>query len=123
MHHVTPMKIALRTIFAFGVAFSAGCGGLEERAPSIAGEAQARQSGKQTNQDFSLGLLAQEVERVLPELVSTHPDSGLKAVKYGNLIKVVIIIEYVEQGFFGHICCWPYRKVSRCVDSFSFVLA
>ena len=33
-----------------------------------------------------LGLLAQEVEPVLPELVATNPDTGLKSVNYGHLV-------------------------------------
>jgi hypothetical protein len=37
-----------------------------------------------------IGLIAQDVEKVLPELVSTNPDTGLKAVKYGNLVAPLI---------------------------------
>jgi hypothetical protein len=37
-----------------------------------------------------IGLAAQEVEKVYPELVSTNRDSGLKSVEYGNLIAVLI---------------------------------
>jgi len=36
------------------------------------------------------GLIAQEVERVLPELVRTHPRSGLKTVNYLGMVPVLI---------------------------------
>lgn len=38
----------------------------------------------------ALGLIAQEVEKVLPEVVSTNPNSGLKAIKYEALLAPVI---------------------------------
>lgn len=37
-----------------------------------------------------LGVLAQEVEKVLPELVSTNTNSGIKSVKLSNLVAVLI---------------------------------
>lgn len=37
-----------------------------------------------------LGLIAQDVEQVLPELVITDSKTGLKAVKYGNIVPVLI---------------------------------
>ena len=37
----------------------------------------------------SLGVIAQEVEKIYPELVSTAPD-GMKAVDYGKLAGVLI---------------------------------
>lgn len=37
-----------------------------------------------------LGLIAQDVEKVLPELVVTNPTTGLKSVKYGNIVPVLI---------------------------------
>lgn len=37
----------------------------------------------------SLGVIAQEVESILPELVQTH-DDGLKSVAYGNIVSVLI---------------------------------
>lgn len=36
------------------------------------------------------GLIAQEVEKVLPELVETHPDTGLKSVAYQNMVGLLI---------------------------------
>ncbi len=36
-----------------------------------------------------IGLIAQDVERVVPELVVTS-DEGLKAVKYGNIVALLI---------------------------------
>ena len=44
---------------------------------------------KDTNKK-SIGLIAQEVEKVLPELVATNPNTGLKAVEYGNLVGLLI---------------------------------
>lgn len=41
-----------------------------------------------------IGLIAQDVEKVLPELVVTSED-GLKAVKYGNI--VALLIEAVKE--------------------------
>ena len=37
-----------------------------------------------------IGLIAQDVERVFPELVSTNENSGFKAVEYGNLVAPLI---------------------------------
>jgi hypothetical protein len=37
-----------------------------------------------------MGLIAQDVERVYPELVATDPRTGLKSVEYGNLIAPLI---------------------------------
>jgi hypothetical protein len=37
-----------------------------------------------------VGVLAQEVEAVLPELIVEAPDSGLKSVAYGELTSVLI---------------------------------
>jgi hypothetical protein len=39
--------------------------------------------------DLHIGVIAQEVERVVPEVVKTHPD-GLKSVAYGNLVGLLI---------------------------------
>ena len=38
----------------------------------------------------SIGLIAQDVEQVLPELVSTNPDTGIKAVEYGAVVAVLV---------------------------------
>ena len=37
----------------------------------------------------SIGVIAQEIEKVLPEVVSTN-DQGLKSVSYGNIVGVLI---------------------------------
>ena len=37
-----------------------------------------------------IGLIAQDVEKVYPELVTTDRSSGLKSVEYGNLVAVLI---------------------------------
>ena len=42
------------------------------------------------NNRQSLGLIAQEVEKVYPELVATDASTGLKSVQYGNLIAPLI---------------------------------
>lgn len=36
-----------------------------------------------------IGVIAQEIEKIIPEVVSTHSD-GIKSVAYGNLIGIVI---------------------------------
>jgi hypothetical protein len=36
------------------------------------------------------GVIAQEVERVLPEVVSTDPEDGIKSVAYGNVVGLLI---------------------------------
>lgn len=50
------------------------------------------------NQDEPLsrraGVIAQEIEKVLPEVVTTHPD-GLKSVAYGNL--TALLIEAIKE--------------------------
>lgn len=40
--------------------------------------------------EHDIGLIAQEVEDVLPELVATHPATGFKSVKYGNMVGPLI---------------------------------
>ena len=37
-----------------------------------------------------VGLIAQEVEKIYPDLVYTNPRTGFKAVKYGNLVAPII---------------------------------
>ena len=41
-------------------------------------------------EDVKVGVIAQEVEAVLPELISESPDSGLKSVAYTDLTAVLI---------------------------------
>ena len=36
------------------------------------------------------GVIAQEMERVLPEVVSTDPEDGIKSVAYGNIVGLLI---------------------------------
>ena len=45
---------------------------------------------RKSNDAAEMGLIAQEVEKVLPELVSTHPDSKLKSVAYQNMVGLLI---------------------------------
>lgn len=42
------------------------------------------------NGESKVGLIAQEVEEVFPEMVSTDKNTGLKAVEYGNLVAPLI---------------------------------
>lgn len=42
------------------------------------------------NDKKSLGLIAQDVEKVFPELVETNEKTGMKAVEYGNLVAPLI---------------------------------
>ena len=37
-----------------------------------------------------IGLIAQEVEKVFPELVSTNEETGIKSVAYANLVSPLI---------------------------------
>jgi hypothetical protein len=37
-----------------------------------------------------VGVIAQEVEKVYPQLVSTDEKTGLKAIQYGNLVGPII---------------------------------
>jgi hypothetical protein len=41
------------------------------------------------NGGSEIGVIAQEVEAVLPDVVSTN-DEGIKSVKYGNMVAVLI---------------------------------
>ncbi|MFA6307013.1 MAG: tail fiber domain-containing protein [Patescibacteria group bacterium] len=42
------------------------------------------------NGQKSIGLIAQDVEKIFPELVTTSPDSGLKSLNYAGLIAPLI---------------------------------
>ncbi|MFH1759734.1 MAG: tail fiber domain-containing protein, partial [bacterium] len=42
-----------------------------------------------------IGVIAQEVEKVAPELVETDPTTGLKSVKYGNI--TALLIEAIKE--------------------------
>jgi len=44
---------------------------------------------KESGKD-SLGLIAQEVEKVVPSMVATHPETGNKTVSYSNLVGLLI---------------------------------
>ena len=47
------------------------------------------------NDKKDIGLIAQDVEKVFSELVSTDKNTGLKSVQYGNL--VAVLIESIKQ--------------------------
>ena len=40
--------------------------------------------------DNQLGFVAQDLEQVLPQLVQTEPDTGLKTVGYSGVIPVLV---------------------------------
>lgn len=40
--------------------------------------------------EANIGFIAQDVEKVVPELVVTSPETGLKAVKYGNMVALLV---------------------------------
>ena len=44
---------------------------------------------KESGKD-SLGLIAQEVEEVVPSMVATHPETGNKTVSYSNLVGLLV---------------------------------
>ena len=43
------------------------------------------------HQRNTFGFIAQEVEEILPEVVNTHPDSGLKSIQDANQITAVLV--------------------------------
>jgi hypothetical protein len=43
-----------------------------------------------SNDEKTVGFIAQEVEMVYPELVRTDPVSGYKSVQYGNIVAVLV---------------------------------
>lgn len=45
-----------------------------------------------------MGLIAQDVEKVFPEIVSTDQESGMKSVGYGNLVAPLIEAIKEQQG-------------------------
>ena len=47
-----------------------------------------KDKNKGSNQN--IGLIAQDVEKVYPELVGTNPATGMKSVEYGNLVAPLI---------------------------------
>ena len=49
-----------------------------------------RWKDEERDQELNIGLVAQDVEKVYPELVSTDEKTGLKAVEYGNLVAPLI---------------------------------
>jgi len=42
------------------------------------------------NNEPSMGLIAQDVEKVFPEVVSVNPQTGLRSVDYGKLVAPLI---------------------------------
>jgi len=50
------------------------------------------------NGEKSIGLVGQDVEKVLPELVHTNESDGLKSVQYGNIVAVLVEAVKEQQG-------------------------
>jgi len=46
----------------------------------------------------SIGLIAQDVEKVYPELVEENEETGMKSVQYGNLVSPLIEAVKEQQG-------------------------
>jgi hypothetical protein len=65
-----------------------------EKLSEIVGVTYFMRKDKFPNMGFDdgrhVGLIAQNVEKVFPELVVTHADSGMKAVKYSNFVAILI---------------------------------
>jgi peptidoglycan hydrolase CwlO-like protein len=50
------------------------------------------------NNRSSIGLIAQDVEKIYPELVSTNSQTDLKSIEYGNLVAPLIESVKEQQG-------------------------
>ena len=50
-----------------------------------------------------IGLIAQEVEKVVPEVVHTDEQTGMKSVEYGNLVAVLIEAMKEQQKQIDHL--------------------
>ena len=53
------------------------------------GDVYKRQEGNKNYSGHDIGVIAQDIEKVLPEAVSTKPD-GTKGVHYNKLIPLLI---------------------------------
>ncbi len=53
---------------------------------------------RKSNDALEMGLIAQEVEKVLPEVVTQHPDTRLKSVAYQNMVALLIEAVKEQQG-------------------------
>lgn len=63
--------------------------------------------------ETDMGFIAQEVEKVVPEVVKTNKETSFKAVKYGNL--VALVIEALKD--FYHEVQDKFLKVDRKIAS------
>ena len=61
----------------------------------ISGYTYTRTDRPEENGKRYAGVIAQEVEEILPEVVTTDPESGMKGVAYGNM--VALLIESVKE--------------------------
>ncbi|WP_374073295.1 tail fiber domain-containing protein [Bdellovibrio bacteriovorus] len=72
------------------------------------------------NDQKTAGFIAQEVEKVYPELVRTDMNSGYKAVQYGNIVAVLVEAlkqEHQERVAAQNSCEAQVKKVSRQIAS------
>ncbi|WP_413942646.1 tail fiber domain-containing protein [Bdellovibrio sp. HCB-162] len=72
------------------------------------------------NDQKTMGFIAQEVEKVYPELVRTDSSSGYKAVQYGNIVAVLVEAlkqEHQERIDAQNRCEAQVKQVSRQVAS------
>jgi len=60
-----------------------------QKVQSINGYTYTR-TDQEDNQKRHAGVIAQEVEAVLPEVVTTDPETGMKGVAYGNMVALLI---------------------------------
>jgi len=79
--NITPIEGALRKITTLqGVRYQYNEGREEEEGDTL---------NLINNEDFRLGFIAQDVERVFPEVIKDMPD-GMKAMSYTDLIAVLV---------------------------------
>lgn len=55
---------------------------------------QKREICDDPTQKTHIGFIAQEVEKIVPEIVYTDPDTGYKSIAYGNM--TAILLEYIK---------------------------
>jgi hypothetical protein len=61
-----------------------------------------RYKWKDNHNKPSLGVIAQEVEKVIPEVVNTN-EEGIKSVSYGNIVGVLIEAIKEQQGEINNV--------------------
>ncbi|MGB9680638.1 MAG: tail fiber domain-containing protein, partial [Minisyncoccia bacterium] len=59
-----------------------------------------------------IGLIAQEVEKVFPEIINTDKNTGIKSIDYGHLTAVLIEAIKAQQNQIEDL----NKKVNRCIN-------